>query len=197
MGNGQKAAMQTAMDDAIATAGRLNEMLFTLGTKTVQSVVGSAAQQATTTGEETAAAAHRLIETATETVGRTVEPVASNPLITYMAKIPGLNWLLNALGKVDTHKAQQEVLQLQQKYPNDTPEQIAHRRVATHQSSAIGFAGVVVGGRHGRHRVVAHRIERHARGGRIDSHRYLELARCFAWSQCAGDHDRCCQFGSW
>ena len=99
--------MQTAIDDAIATASRINETLFALGTQTVQGVIGAAAQQATTTGEETAAAAHKLIEVTTETVGRTVEPVASNPLVDFMAKIPGLSWLLNALGKVDTHKAQQ------------------------------------------------------------------------------------------
>ena len=130
--------MQTAIDDAIATASRINETLFALGTQTVQGVIGAAAQQATTTGEETAAAAHKLIEVTTETVGRTVEPVASNPLVDYMAKIPGLSWLLNALGKVDTHKAQQEIEQLKQKYPDDTPEQIAHRVIA---GTALAAAG--------------------------------------------------------
>ncbi|MEM9978989.1 MAG: hypothetical protein AAF808_15295 [Cyanobacteria bacterium P01_D01_bin.2] len=130
--------MQTAIDDAIAAASRINETLFALGTQTVQGVIGAAAQQATTTGEETAAAAHKLIEVTTETVGRTVEPVASNPLVDYMAKIPGLSWLLNALGKVDTYKAQQEIDQLKQKYPDDTPEQIAHRVIA---GTALAAAG--------------------------------------------------------
>ncbi|MEO1180685.1 MAG: hypothetical protein AAFX51_07485 [Cyanobacteria bacterium J06636_28] len=138
MGTGQKAALHTAVDDAIATASRINETLFTLGTQTVQNVIGTAAQQAATTSEETAAAAHRLIEVTTETVGRTVEPVATNPLVGYMAKIPGLNWLLNALGKVDTHQVQQEIDQLTQKYPDDTPEQIAHRIIANTALAAAG-----------------------------------------------------------
>lgn len=138
MSNEQKAAVQTAVNDAIAAASRINETLFALGTQTVQSVVGTAAQQASTTGEETAAAAHKLIELTTETVGRTVEPVASNPLIDYMAKIPGLSWLLNALGKVDTHKAQQEINELKQKYPDETPEQIAHRVIAGTTLAAAG-----------------------------------------------------------
>ncbi|MGD1855708.1 MAG: hypothetical protein ACFB2W_15830 [Leptolyngbyaceae cyanobacterium] len=138
MSNEQKAAVQTAVNDAIAAASRINETLFALGTQTVQSVVGTAAQQASTTGEETAAAAHKLIELTTETVGRTVEPVASNPLIDYMAKIPGLSWLLNALGKVDTHKAQQEINELKQKYPDETPEQIAPRVIAGTTLAAAG-----------------------------------------------------------
>jgi len=138
MGTGQKAALHTAVDDAIATASRINETLFTLGTQTVQNVIGTATQQAATTSEETAAAAHRLIEVTTETVGRTVEPVATNPLVGYMAKIPGLSWLLNALGKVDTHQAQQEIDQLTQKYPDDTPEQIAHRVIANTALAAAG-----------------------------------------------------------
>lgn len=138
MSYGQKTDMQTVIDDAIATANTINEALFTLGTQVVQSVIGAAAQQAATTSEETAAATHKLIEATTETVGRTVEPVASNPLVNYMAKIPGLSWLLNALGKVDTHKAHQEIEQLKQKYPEDTPEQIAHRVIV---NTAIAAAG--------------------------------------------------------
>lgn len=138
MNSDQKAYMQQTIDDAIAAASRLNETLFTLNTQTVQSVIGTAAQQAATTSEETVAAAHRLIEVTTETVGRTVEPVASNPLINYMAKIPGLSWLLNALGKVDTHKAQQEIELLKQKYPDETPEQLAHRVIANTALAAAG-----------------------------------------------------------
>ena len=138
MNNYQHNPMQNTINDAIAAASRFNEILATLGTQAVQNVIGTAAQQAATTSEETAAAAHKLIEATTETVGRTVEPVASNPLITYMAKIPGLSWLLNALGKVDTHKAQQEIEQLQQKYPDDTPEQIAHRVIVNTTLAAAG-----------------------------------------------------------
>lgn len=146
MSSEQKVFLQATVNDAIAqaltcqfaTASQINQVLFTLGTQAVQSVIGTAAQQTATTSEETVAAAHKLIEVTTETVGRTVEPVASNPLVDYLAKIPGLSWLLNALGKVDTHKALQEVERLKQKYPNETAEQIAHRVIA---NTAIAAAG--------------------------------------------------------
>lgn len=138
MGSSQKADVQRTVSDAIATASKINETLVTLGTQTVQSLIGAATQQATTTGEETASAAHKLIEATTETVGRTVEPVASNPLINYMAKIPGLSWLLNALGKVDTRAAKQEIERLKQNYPDDTPEQLAHRVIASTALTAAG-----------------------------------------------------------
>ncbi len=138
MSSKQTTFMQDAINDAIATANRINEMFFSMGTQTVQNLMGTAAQQAVTTGEEAANAAHTLIETATENIGRGVDPVAQNPVVDYMAKIPGLSWLLNALGKVDTHKAQTEVDKLKQQYPNDTPEELAHRIIVNTSVAAAG-----------------------------------------------------------
>lgn len=138
MGSFQNGDAQRAINDAIAAAGRFNEVLLTLGTQTIQSVLGTSAQQAVNTSEEAADAAHQLLETTTETVGRTIEPVVSNPMVNLMAKIPGLSWLLNALGKVDTHKAQTEVNELKRKYPDDTPAQIAHRVIANTTLAAAG-----------------------------------------------------------
>ena len=72
MNTSKAQSLQSTIDDAIAIAQRFNEMFFTLGTQTVQNVLGTAVKQAITTGEEVTAAAHALIETTTETVGRLI-----------------------------------------------------------------------------------------------------------------------------
>jgi uncharacterized protein (DUF697 family) len=63
----------------------------------------------------------------TETIGKAVTPVVDHPFVKYVAKVPGINWLLAALGQVDVSKVEVEVKQLQQENGLQTPEQLAHQ----------------------------------------------------------------------
>ncbi len=78
-------------------------------------------------GKTVGPAAQQFVEQGTETVGKILTPIAENPLVKYAAKLPGINWLLSALGQVDVDLAQQEVDKLRQEYPLETPDQLAHR----------------------------------------------------------------------
>jgi uncharacterized protein (DUF697 family) len=85
-------------------------------------------------------------EQGTETVGRAVTPIAENPFIKYAAKVPGINWLLAALGQVDVNKTQAEIEKLRQENPFETTEQLAHRIMVDTalKAGGIGLATNIV-----------------------------------------------------
>lgn len=82
---------------------------------------------------------HMLVERSTEVVGGIATPIAENPLVQFATKLPGLKWLMAALGQVDVDKVQQEVEALRLQHPGDTEEQLAHRVIV---DTAVKAAGV-------------------------------------------------------
>lgn len=78
-------------------------------------------------GEAAAKQTHKIIEQATETAGSVVSHITDNWLIRKLAGVLNLNWLVGASNNVDLVKAEAEVKHLKQKYPNESPSQLAHR----------------------------------------------------------------------
>ena len=87
----------------------------------------TAVETATAWGETLTPAALQFLEQGAESVGQFVTPIAEHPFVKYAAKIPGINWLLTALGQVNVEQAQNDVDKLRREYPLETPEQLAHR----------------------------------------------------------------------
>jgi uncharacterized protein (DUF697 family) len=112
--------------EAIATAARMAQD----ASVAFQATAGNVTTTTNAIGETVGPAVQRSLEQTTETVGKFVTPIAENPLVKFAAKVPGINLLLAALGQVDLQKAQQEVDQLRQTYPLETPEQLAQRIIA-------------------------------------------------------------------
>lgn len=83
--------------------------------------------------------AYGWVEQGTEVVGRTVTPIVDNPFIRYATKVPGISWLMAALGQVDVEKVQQDVDKLRRENPLETPEQLARRVM---MDTAMKAAGV-------------------------------------------------------
>jgi uncharacterized protein (DUF697 family) len=81
---------------------------------------------------------HMLVERSTETVGWVAAPIADNPAIKFATKLPGLKWVMAALGQVDVDKVQKEAEALRQQYPLDTDEQLAHRVIVDTAMKAAG-----------------------------------------------------------
>ncbi|WP_416665694.1 EcsC family protein [Egbenema bharatensis] len=81
---------------------------------------------------------HMLVERGTETVGGIATPIAENPVVRTATKLPGLRWVMAALGQVDADKVQRQVEELRQKNPLDTPEQLAHRVMVDTAMKAAG-----------------------------------------------------------
>lgn len=71
-----------------------------------------------------------LVEQGTETIGHMVTPIAENPLVKYATKLPGVSWLMAALGQVNAEAVEQDVAALRQQYPLENSAQLAQRVVA-------------------------------------------------------------------
>jgi uncharacterized protein (DUF697 family) len=80
-----------------------------------------------------------LLEQGTETVGRVVTPIAENPLVQQATRIPGVNWLMAALGQVNIERAEREVAELRQTYPLETSQQLAQRIIGETAFKAAGI----------------------------------------------------------
>jgi uncharacterized protein (DUF697 family) len=115
------------VSEAIATVTQMAASAAKVASNAVQIAADDVTNTTAAVGKTVGSAAQQFVEQGTETVGKAVTPIAENPLIKYAAKVPGINWLLAALGQVDVEKAQNEVDKLRQDYPLETPEQIAHR----------------------------------------------------------------------
>lgn len=84
----------------------------------------------------------QTLELGTEKVGEVVSPIAENPLVKSATRIPGLSWLMAALGQVDGERVRWDVEALQQQYPTESPEQLA-QRVITEASWKAAQVGLV------------------------------------------------------
>ncbi|MGB3493020.1 MAG: hypothetical protein WBA57_09855 [Elainellaceae cyanobacterium] len=98
-------------------------------------------QEAGELGERLTYAAHTSLEGVTQTIGNTLQPIAANPAVDAVARLPWLNWLLLWMGQVDRAQAQADVDALRQQYPADTSRAIAQRIIddTALQAGRIGF----------------------------------------------------------
>lgn len=124
---GRERSYTDQMSEAIATATQKAAAAAKSASQALRYTADNVTTTATVVGEAVAPAAQKFVEEGTETVGKIVTPIAENPVIKFGSKLPGISWLLAALGQVNVEKAQNEVEKLRQDYPLETPEQIAHR----------------------------------------------------------------------
>lgn len=72
----------------------------------------------------------KLVDSSTQGVGNALNALNflnDNPLLRHISKFLPSNWLLGIINRVDVQKAEAAVCNLQQKYPQESPNQIAHR----------------------------------------------------------------------
>ncbi|VEP15664.1 conserved hypothetical protein [Hyella patelloides LEGE 07179] len=86
--------------------------------------------------------AQNFLEQSTISTGQTLEWIASNPVLKSADNIIGLDWIMTFLGQVDTSKIQATVKSLKVEYPNETPNQIAHRLIVQ-KAFAGGRLGLI------------------------------------------------------
>ncbi|NJM71488.1 MAG: hypothetical protein HC862_15370 [Scytonema sp. RU_4_4] len=116
--------------------------------KTAMEAGKAVAETAADVGEATAKQTHKVIEQATHTAGQVAERIGENWLIRKLSGFLNLNWLFGAVDTVNLDKAEAEVKKLKQKYPNESPRQIAHRIMVEKATKAggIGLATSVLPG---------------------------------------------------
>jgi len=136
---GREGSGTDSVSDAIATATQMAASAAKLASAAVQVAADEITGTTAAVGKTVGPAAQQFMEQGTETVGKIVTPIAENPVIKFASKVPGINWLLTALGQVDVEKAQNEVDKLRQDYPLETPEQLAHRIIVDASLKAGGI----------------------------------------------------------
>ncbi|AFZ34420.1 hypothetical protein Sta7437_0832 [Stanieria cyanosphaera PCC 7437] len=114
------------------------DIFFKIATETTKTIINiTNGAIAVTTSE-----IQKLLERTTTQTGLTLKAIAQNPLLRFIDKIFGLNWLLTFLGEVDTTKIRTKVEQLQAKHPQETNNQIAHRLIVA-KSWQAGRLGIL------------------------------------------------------
>ena len=96
----------------------------------IQQLKAAIASAASTIEGAIAFPIQNMVEQGTETIGNIVTPIAENPLVKYATKLPGISWLMAALGQVNAEEVAQDVALLQHQHPLETPEQLAQRVIA-------------------------------------------------------------------
>ena len=71
----------------------------------------------------------KILEKTTVSTGQTLDWIASNPILKSADNIIGLDWLMTFLGQADTAKIQADVEAMRSQYPQESPNQIAHRLI--------------------------------------------------------------------
>lgn len=94
---------------------------------------------ASRTEVEAQQAVQAFIEAATQTLGESVEPIANSRLLDLAARVPGLGWILAAVGRANTTKINAEVARLRAEHPTETEAQLCDRLIS---SAAITAGGV-------------------------------------------------------
>jgi uncharacterized protein (DUF697 family) len=113
--------------------------LIGLMRQTSQAIADSIKTALTTAGETVGTALYEFVEQGTETIGQVVTPIANHPLVKFATKVPGVSWLMAALGQVNVEVVQQEVESLRRTYPLDSVEVLAGRVVADAAWKAAGI----------------------------------------------------------
>ncbi|ACK69307.1 conserved hypothetical protein [Gloeothece citriformis PCC 7424] len=110
-------------------------------------------QTATEVGSQAAKGSYQLLEQATSGAGEVMNyignlPLIKNPFVQKLAGVFRLDWLVGMTSSVDLAKAQKEVEQLKQKYPQESSFNIAHRIMVSKASQAggVGFVSSILPG---------------------------------------------------
>ena len=96
----------------------------------------------TVVGDNFGTSLHKFVAGGTETVGKVVTPIATNPFIKFATKVPGVSWLMAAMGQVDVEAVQRDVAALRLEYPLDRDDELAQRVInnTAWKAAGIGLA---------------------------------------------------------
>ncbi len=128
-----KIQAQSSVENEPSILESLIKIVAQTGITVLDTVVG--------VGEATTKQTHKFIEETTQTSGKVVDRLSENWLIRKVSGVLNLNWLIGNTDIVDLEKAEAAVKNLKQKYPNESPSQIAHR-IMLQKATKAGTVGL-------------------------------------------------------
>ncbi|MDJ0518631.1 MAG: hypothetical protein QNJ74_21030 [Trichodesmium sp. MO_231.B1] len=127
------------------TASQVEELTIDSSTKTALEIIDNVAEAGTLLQdfiETTSKEAHQLLESVTEQTGKTLQIISENPLLKFISKLWGTQWIMSILGEVDVDKIQRKLRETKLKYPQETPNKIADRLILN-QAWEAGKLGMI------------------------------------------------------
>lgn len=99
-------------------------------------------------GESALRQLHDWLEQTTQTTGQALNFLGDQPLVRRVSGVLKLDWLVGIADRIDLTKAETAVRQLQQQYPHESPNQIAHRLMVEKAiyASGMGFVSGILPG---------------------------------------------------
>lgn len=107
--------------------------------QTSQTVADTLKTATTAAGEKFGVALYEFVGEGTEKIGEVVTPIVTHPWIQFATKVPGVNWLMAALGQVNVNVVQQEIETLKRTYPLEDAEALAQRVITDTAWKAAGI----------------------------------------------------------
>ncbi|UKO96342.1 EcsC family protein [Nostoc sp. UHCC 0870] len=131
-------------DESQSTKKDINQLVDSPTNQKQLSLIDTAVGVGTATVKTT----HNLFEKATQITGKIINHIEQNWLIRRISGFLNLNWLIGASDSVDLEKAETAVKKIQQKNPQESPRQIAHRIMMEKAAKAggIGLASSILPG---------------------------------------------------
>ncbi|MDX2100139.1 MAG: hypothetical protein SFW36_20375 [Leptolyngbyaceae cyanobacterium bins.59] len=81
----------------------------------------------------------KWLEQLTHSTGQAIDVLGNNPLIRRVSGVLRMDWLIGITDRVDLAKAEEAVHALQRQYPQESPNQIAHRLMVQKAAYASGM----------------------------------------------------------
>lgn len=126
---------------AQSTPPRNSSSAFDNAARTLQAIAETLRDRLNTVGDTFIDLIYPAIEQATRLVGTTIAPVADIPFIKFATGIPGVSWLLAAIGQVNAEKVEKSVAQLRAKYPLKSDAEMVQQVIAetAFQAAQVGL----------------------------------------------------------
>ncbi|WOD38201.1 EcsC family protein [Nodosilinea sp. E11] len=116
-----------------------NRNTFQAVTQVMQAIVTVLDNATASTGNALVSTLQPFLEPATATVGSVVGPLANLPFMKFATVLPGMRWLMAAIGQVNVEEVRSQVDELRHQYPLETKRALAQRVMA---ETAVKAAGV-------------------------------------------------------
>ncbi|MGH1396907.1 MAG: hypothetical protein ACRAVC_23165 [Trichormus sp.] len=131
-------------DESQSTKKDINQLVNSPTNQKQPSLIDTAVGVGTATVKTT----HNLLDQATQITGKIINHIGENWLIRRISGFLNLNWLIGASNNIDVEKVAVAVQKIQQKYPQESPREIAHRIMMEKATKAggIGLASSILPG---------------------------------------------------
>ncbi|MDY7020646.1 MAG: hypothetical protein SWJ54_04680 [Cyanobacteriota bacterium] len=111
-------------------------------TSNLQQLLDSGAEITAQLTESVNTQVQELLDNTLKGAGNSLADLAENPVVRSLTNFFGADWLKAIIGEVDAKSLQESVITLQQKYPSESPDEIAHR-IMVNKAIQAGSIGLV------------------------------------------------------